>query len=99
MTPQAFLATQHWIKNTMNINETNQTRLQNVMLKNILTMKDVAFGNSVTEAGRRMWASRADNGAVDIDVMQPHSLPPRVRPQQDATDELSEDRPDDPQEE
>ncbi|KAI8334271.1 small nuclear RNA activating complex, subunit SNAP43-domain-containing protein, partial [Chlamydoabsidia padenii] len=85
MTPQATLATQQWIKDSLHINETNQTRLQNVMLKNVLRTRDVAFVDMVNEAGRRMWAARADWGLNDTDVMEPHYLPSRRPPQVDTT--------------
>lgn len=80
MTPQATLATQRWIKEAMNINETNQKKLQSIMLKSVLTLKDVTFGESVNEAGRKMWKARSQFNLTDIDVMQPHYVPTRNTP-------------------
>ncbi|ORZ15657.1 hypothetical protein BCR42DRAFT_415661 [Absidia repens] len=78
MTPQATLVMQRWLKDTMNINETDRRKLQNVMLKSVLATKETTFIDSVTEAGRQMWVARADHGLSDIDVMLPHRMPPRV---------------------
>ncbi|KAI8076861.1 small nuclear RNA activating complex, subunit SNAP43-domain-containing protein [Halteromyces radiatus] len=74
ITPQATLATQTWIKDTMNINETNREKLQNVMMKGVLASKDTMFYTTLQQAGRKMWKEHALHGLHDTDVLLPYPM-------------------------
>ncbi|ORX56378.1 hypothetical protein DM01DRAFT_304243 [Hesseltinella vesiculosa] len=66
--PQATLATQQWVKQTANGNQTNQRHLQRTMVRNLTLYQDRAYA-SFNAVSQRLWKERVDRGLEDIDTL------------------------------
>ncbi|KAI8377898.1 small nuclear RNA activating complex, subunit SNAP43-domain-containing protein [Radiomyces spectabilis] len=57
-TPQATVATQQWLKTSLNVEETNPRLLRNVFLNNSLATDETEFPNELKKANHDIWTAR-----------------------------------------